>query len=90
VKQAMNLQVLRELVECLQDVITAQDDLRNVEFDLGEAHQVDINITASSDAKGITFVHRLPLAAVLAGLRTMQTELAKSVKAVQIELEVTA
>lgn len=59
------------LLEQMQDVQQAIEDLADVEFKPGESGLIDIHVTCRDDGKGITFVHGLPPELLVFGLREM-------------------
>lgn len=65
-----------DLLEALESVLSATDDVSGVEFDPGERAVLDIQISACDDMKSpVTFAHALPLDVVLAGLQAMREKL---------------
>jgi hypothetical protein len=75
----MTRQELREqinLMEALENVISAIDDVSSVKYEEGEEASVDIGVSDRSLRKApIAFAHRVPHAVALVGLHAMQRAL---------------
>jgi hypothetical protein len=75
----MTRQELREqinLMEALENVISAIDDVSSVEFEPGEEAVVDLGVSDRTPRKApIAFAHGVPHAVALAGLHAMQRAL---------------
>lgn len=64
-----------DALEALSDVTGAIDDVGGVDWEPGEAESLDLSITTHTASLAVAFVHSIPPAVVLAGLRAMQAEL---------------
>jgi hypothetical protein len=75
----MTRQELREqinLMEALENVISAIDDVSSMEYEFGEEACVDIAVADRTPRQTpIAFAHRVPHAVALAGLHAMQRAL---------------
>ena len=65
-----------DLLEALENLLSATDDVSSVEFDPGERHDLDLSINARDEKKSpVAFAHALPQEVVLAGLQAMSGKL---------------
>lgn len=65
-----------DLLETLEGVMSAVDDVSGVEFEPGEQHALDMQISARDPRKSpVAFAQALPADVVLAGLQVMRAKL---------------
>lgn len=65
-----------DLLEALENTITVIEDVSSVEFEAGEQHALDMQVTARDTKKSpVAFAHGLPHDVLLAGLQAMREKL---------------
>jgi hypothetical protein len=74
-----------DLLENLHDVMQAQDDVSDVEFEEHEAKVLHLRVCYGDEEQPVTFMHRLPPEVVLVGLSAMRAELERMAAATKVE-----
>jgi hypothetical protein len=66
-----------DALETLCDVQQAIDDASDIEWEPGESQLLDFQVSTRDTSEAVTFVHGLPPAVLIAGLKAMERELAQ-------------